>query len=158
MMKDGFMNGYRFTEEDYQKIARILQCELVHRADCMRFLLVNEEDQRKLTMEIFPEVEIYHEKTNLITVYTGNSHIQLHRVQGYIPSESLGEVLFVAVSAESVSGLIVAREASCNIYAHVDKKLISTDFTSLAPEMMISGIALSLAEPILQKIQDHADE
>jgi hypothetical protein len=148
------MEYYNFTEQDYKKIADILQCEIVERADCRRFLLLNREDNRKLTFEIYPEVETPGKKTNLIAVYTGNSHIQLHQVIGYIPSESLGEILFLSGSAEAISGLIIAREASCNMYAHVDKSIISRDFTKLAPEMMISGIALSIAEPLIQNLTD----
>lgn len=148
------MTYYQFKEDDFKKIAAILQCEVVERTDCRRFLLVNEEDHRKLTLEIYPEVENPGGKTNLISVYTGNSHIQLHQVVGYVPSESLGEVLFISGTAEAISGLIIAREASCNMYAHVDKTIISKDFTSLAPEMMISGIALSIAEPLIQNLTD----
>lgn len=146
------MENYILTKDDFKKISNVLECEVVERADCTRFLLINEEEGRKLTFEIYQDIEICDKRGNLITVYTGNTHVQLHFVNGYIASESLGEVLFVSAKETAVSGMVIAKEAACNIYANVDNKVISGDFTSMAPEVMISGIALSIAEPLVQKI------
>ena len=146
------MENYTFNKEDLKKISTILECEVVERADCTRFLLENEEDGRKLSFEIYEDIEIGDKKGNLITVYTGNTHVQLHFVNGYVASESLGEVLFVSAREHTVSGMVIAKEAACNIYANVDSEVISGDFTTMAPEVMISGIALSIAEPSVQQI------
>jgi hypothetical protein len=35
------------------------------------------------------------------------------------------------------------------LYANVDRNILSGDFTTLGPEVMLSGIALSLTESIL---------
>jgi hypothetical protein len=48
-----------------------------------------------------------------------------------------------------VSGLIIEREGGCSLFANVDRSLVSGDFTSLGPEVMLSGIALSLTDAIL---------
>ena len=63
-------------------------------------------------------------------------------------SKDLGEVIFVARSGETANGLVVEREAGCSIYANVDTKLLSTDFTQLAPELIMSSLALSVAEDL----------
>ena len=149
------MENYKFTKEDFKKITGVLECEVVERADCTRFLLANIEENRKLTFEIYPDIEIGDKKGNLITVYTGNTHVQLHFVNGFIASESLGEVLFISAKGSTVSGLVVAKESACNIYANVDSKVISGDFTSMAPEVMLSGIALSIAEPLVEKLTEN---
>jgi hypothetical protein len=52
--------------------------------------------------------------------------------------------------------LVVERGASCSLYAALDRHLISTDFTQLGVEVMLSGVALSLAEEILT--EDTSDE
>ncbi len=78
-----------------------------------------------------------------------NTHIQLHNCTGYVPSESLGEVIFIGEHQGRVSGIIVEKEAGCSIYANVNQEILSGDFTKLAPEVMISGIALSVAEHLL---------
>ncbi|CUS85468.1 hypothetical protein JGI16_10818, partial [Candidatus Kryptonium thompsonii] len=35
---------------------------------------------------------------------------------------------------------------ACSLYVNLDKKILSSDFTKLEPEVMIPGIALSLGE------------
>ncbi len=61
----------------------------------------------------------------------------------------LGEVTFIGESEGKLSGLIVEREAGCSLYSNVDREILSGDFTTLGPEVMLSGVALSLAEDIL---------
>ena len=64
----------------------------------------------------------------LVVVYTGNSHLQLHNCTGYVLSEELGEVTFVAETEKRLSGLVVERGASCSMYASLNRDLISSDF------------------------------
>ena len=85
----------------------------------------------------------------LVVVYTGNSHLQLHNCTGYVVSEELAEVTFVAENLNQLSGLVVEKGASCSLYASINRELISSDFTQLGVEVMLSGVALSLAEEIL---------
>jgi hypothetical protein len=61
----------------------------------------------------------------------------------------LGEVTFVGEYNGRLCGLIVEREGGCSLYANVNRELLSGDFTKLGPEVMLSGIALSLTESIL---------
>jgi len=68
-----------------------------------------------------------------------------------VVSESLGEVTFVGEHQGRLSGLIVEKEAGCSLFANVEATVLSGDFTKLAPEVMLSGIALSLTEPLLER-------
>jgi hypothetical protein len=61
----------------------------------------------------------------------------------------LGEVTFIGESNGKLSGLTIEREGGCSLYANVDRNILSGDFTKLGPEVMLSGIALSLTESIL---------
>jgi hypothetical protein len=61
----------------------------------------------------------------------------------------LGEITFVGESDGKLSGLTIEREGGCSLYANVDREILSGDFTKLGPEVMLSGIALSLTESIL---------
>jgi hypothetical protein len=90
----------------------------------------------------------------MVVVYTGNTHLQLHHVTGWVPSEELGEVTFVGESGGRLSGLVVERGAACSLYANVDRSLITGDFTRLGVEVMLSGVALSLAEDLLDRPED----
>ncbi len=110
---------------------------------------MNLEERRTLSLEIFPETSLGKTRGMLVVVYTGNSHLQLHNCTGYVISEELGEVTFVSESDNRLSGMVVERGASCSLYAALNRELISSDFTQLGVEVMLSGVALSLAEDIL---------
>jgi len=138
-----------FTKKDFDRIAKVLGSQPKRMANNYRFLLQNKEDGRRLSLEIYPDIPIGDKTGNLISVYTGNSHLQLHFCTGYVVSQALGEVTFVAEHQGRVAGLIVEREAGCSLYANVDASLLSGDFTQLGPEVMLSGIALSLTEHLL---------
>jgi hypothetical protein len=66
-----------------------------------------------------------------------------------VVSKLLGEITFVGESGGKLSGLTIEREGGCSLYANVDRAILSGDFTTLGPEVMLSGIALSLTESVL---------
>ncbi len=143
------MKKFVFTENDIKNISKVLGVSPVERVDHYRFVLENTKDKRRLSLEIYPDLSIGQNKGNLISIYTHNTHIQLHNCTGYVPSESLGEIIFISEYKGRVSGVIVEKEAGCSVYSNVDASILSGDFTQLAPEVMMSGIALSVAEHLL---------
>ncbi len=148
-----------FGKEDATKVAKVLGAPKITKLpDNFRLKVVNEEDDRSLVLEIYPEEMLGRERGTLVVVYTGNSHLQLHNCTGYVVSEELGEVTFVAETEKRLSGLVVERGASCSLYAALDRQLISTDFTQLGVEVMLSGVALSLAEEILSEGDSDKEE
>jgi hypothetical protein len=142
---------FHFTTSDYQKIEKILGNRFIHEEHSMRMVLENPEEKRKVSLEIYGGIPIGKKKGNLISVYTDASHLQLHFCTGYVVSEVLGEVTFVAEEEGRLCGLIIEKGAACSLYANVDSKLLSGDFTRLGPEVMLSGIALSLAENVFSE-------
>jgi hypothetical protein len=119
-----------------------------------RFEIVAQESGgtavRKLALEIYPDIRIGRKKGNLVSVYTEAAHLQMHFCSGFVISEDLGEATFVGEDRGKLSGLIVERTAGCTLFANVDRAILSGDFTQLAPEVMMSGVALSLTEPVLE--------
>ena len=117
-----------------------------------RFELADEQSGRRITLEIHRNVEASGlsdgDSTTLVSVYAPASFLQLQGCTGFIGSEDLGEVIFVARSGETANGLVVEREAGCSLYANVDTKLLSTDFTKLPPELIMSSVALSVTEDL----------
>lgn len=149
-MSESFNNGKTFSKSDAEKVGSVLGASKIsEESDRFRIKLINEEDKRSLSLEIFPEVSLGKTRGTLIVVYTGNSHLQLHNCTGYVVSEELGEVTFIAESQDRLSGIVVERGASCSSYAALERDLISSDFTQLGVEVMLSGVALSLAEDLL---------
>ena len=146
--------SFVFQSNDYNKIASVLDCEFQISDQCQRTVLENKQENRKLSLEIYSDIPIGSRKGNLISVYTAQTHFQLHFCNGYVLSDMLGEVTFIAECQDKVSGLIVEKGAGCSLYANVDVHILSGDFTQLGPEVMLSGIALSLAETILPQKHD----
>ncbi|UCD62584.1 MAG: hypothetical protein JSW34_07385 [Candidatus Zixiibacteriota bacterium] len=145
----------RFAAAEAEKIGALLGAEkITEEKDRFRLRIVNREERRSLSLEIFPETTLGKSRGMLVLVYTGNSHLQLHNCTGYVLSEELGEVTFVSESGKRLSGLVIERGASCSLYAALNRELISSDFTQLGVEVMLSGVALSLAEDILSADKD----
>lgn len=147
-----------FTKEEAEKIGSVLDAEeIADLQDRFRLKINNSEDRRNLVLEIFPETTLGKTRGMLVIIYTGNSHLQLHNCTGYVISEELGEVTFVAESPNRISGLVVERGASCSGYSALNRDLISSDFTNLGVEVMLSGVAMSLAEELLSDDDDKND-
>jgi hypothetical protein len=135
-----------------KEIASVLGAESVRELDdhfSMR--LCQPAEKRVLDLELYPETPGGDGHPSMVVVYTGNTHLQLHHLTGWVQSEELGEVTFVGESGGRLSGLVVERGASCSLYANVDRSLITGDFTRLGVEVMLSGVALSLAEDLLDR-------
>jgi len=61
-------------------------------------------------------------------------------------------VIFVAKTGTAANGLVIEREAGCSLYANVDTRLFSTDFTQLPPELIMSSVALSVTEELFDDL------
>lgn len=143
--------NFKFTAESFQEIEKVLETKFAKRAHQYRAVLLNSEQGRKLSIEIYPDIQIGEKKGNLISVFTSNAHIQLHFCTGFVASDVLGEVTFFGQQNDQLSGIVIEKQAACSSFSNVDASLLSGDFEKLAPEVMLSGIALSLAEPLLEK-------
>lgn len=143
--------GFQMSNADFETFARILGVQPKLSGRTVRFEIENSEQNRKLALEIYPGIPIGKRKGTLVSVYTPTAHLQLHFCTGYVVSEMLGELTFIGEESGKLSGLTVEREGGCSLYANVDREILSGDFTTLGPEIMMSGIALSLTESILPK-------
>ncbi|MBN1398468.1 MAG: hypothetical protein JXA06_10595 [Bacteroidetes bacterium] len=142
--------AFKFKQKDFQKLAKVLNVKPKHIGSSKRFEIENKKDKRRLAVEIYSDIEIGKRKGNLVSVYTSMAHLQLHFCTGYVVSKMLGEITFFGECNGKLSGLTIEREGGCSLYANVDREILSGDFTKLGPEVMLSGIALSLTESILQ--------
>lgn len=141
-----------FSSEDIQRIQTTLGAtESIREGDHFRLKVVQTEEKRTLVLEIYPDTQLGKNRGSLIVVYTGGAHLQLHNCSGFVASEELGEVTFVAETRDRISGLVVEREAACSLYSDINRDLISSDFSKFGVEVMLSGVALSLAEDLFNK-------
>lgn len=145
-----------FAREDIDKIATCLgDTQTTDLQDHFRIKLIDKEARRQLSLDIYPRVSLGERAEGaLVVVYTHNCHLQLHNCTGYVLSDELGEITFISESEDKISGLVVERGAGCSLYSNVNRGLISNDFTQFGVEVMLSGVALSLAEGILEEPKD----
>ncbi len=142
---------FTFKSADLKKIGKLLNTTPKNMGAHYRFEVAGKEPHRKLVLEVYPQIRIGDARGNLISVYTETSHLQLHYCSGFVLSDMLGEVTFVGEHNGRLAGLIIEKEGGCSLYANVDRSLLSGDFTQLGPEVMLSGIALSLTDGILEE-------
>ncbi len=150
--------SFSFSDEEIARIETVLGVEPKRDNKLVRFELSDEESGRKISLEILTELEMPEQlaegqPNNLVSVITPNSFLQLQGCTGFISSQELGEIIFVARHSGRTSGLVVEREAFSSLYAHVDERLLSTDFEKLPPEMIMSSVALSMTETLFQDLK-----
>jgi hypothetical protein len=146
--------SHHFTKKDIAKIAKTLSIEEPKKeGNLFRFVVINFISGRKITLEIFPELELGSRKGNLIQVFSPVGLNQLHHCTNFITSEELGEVIFFAEEKEKLTGFIISKDAGLTCYANVDKDILSKDPFKLAGEVIGCAMQLGLTEHKLQEIK-----
>ncbi|MCB2203746.1 hypothetical protein KQI65_03290 [bacterium] len=143
--------SFEFTDAKITEIARILGVEAKHYGNHYRYEIKGAEPERRVSLEIYPRIAMGDTEGALVSVFTPNSNLQLQHCSGMVMSALMGEVTFFAEAGGKISGLIVEKEGGCSLYSNVDRTMVSGDFTKLGPEVMLSGIALSLTELMLEE-------
>ena len=92
------------------------------------------------------EVDLENNEICLVSVYTNNCHLQLQNCSKLIISSMLEEIIFVSESGDHISGMIISKQGDCSLYSNVDKKVLSSDFSGLNSEKLLSAVALSVTE------------
>ena len=136
--------------KDHKELRTLLGLSAKDKQNHFKCMLDNAKEKRWLSLAVYPDINIGSEIGNLVSVYASNAHLQLHFCVGYVVSEMLDEVTFISEEGGRLCGLIIEKGAGCSLYANVDRKILSGDFTALGPEVMLSGIALSLSEDIIE--------
>jgi len=149
--------AFAFSNSDIDRIAEVLDTTGQKDGSVVRFILEDEHSGRKVTLEItsnllLPDAMKKEQSDTLVTVMAPCSFLQLQGCTGFIASKELGEVIFFARRSGVTNGLVVEREAGCSLYANFDQRLLSTDFTQLAPELIMSTVALSLTESLFSDL------
>ncbi len=138
---------HQFTKENIDTIGKVLGATPKPLGeDVFRIEVKNEEENRRLALEIHLGLDVNGEQMNMVSVYSYNTFLQLHNCTAFVASDILQQVTFFGKSGDKTSGLIVEQAAGCSLYANVDEAIIAGDFTSLPEDLMMCGIALSLTE------------
>ncbi len=135
-----------FSEENITTIARVLDTKPKKSGNVYRYEISDSQTGRKIALELLLELKVNGEQTNLISVYTRDTFLQLHNCTAFVVSDLLHQITFFGRNGDKLSGLIVEKEAGCSLYANVNEALLQGDFTKLPPEVMMCSVALSLTE------------
>src|SRR5690625_6449835 len=148
--------AFSFSEADLKRISTVLGFSRKSVCGLSRFEVLDDAFGRLLALEILNWVSlpegVEEAGSTLVSVYAPASFLQLQDCTGFIASEDLGEVIFFARRNGRTSGLVVEREVGCSLYANVDERLLSTDFTQLPPELIMSSVALSMTETLFSDL------
>ena len=140
---------HQFTKENIDAIADVLQTKAKPLGnDVYRLEVKNEEENRKLALEIHLGLDVNGEDLNMVSVYAQNTFLQLHNCTAFIASDMLKQVTFFGRQQSRTSGLIVEQGAGCSLYANVSETILNSDFTQLPEDLMMCAIALSLTESV----------
>lgn len=149
--------AFSFSDADFTRIAEVLGVKPKQDEGVVRFELKSDSNGRHLSLEIHPSLPLpttvgEDAATSLVSVFAPSSFLQLQGCTGFIASDELGEVIFFARNAGVTNGLVVEREVGCSLYANVDDRLLSTDFTQLPSELIMSSVALSMTETLFNDL------
>lgn len=140
---------HQFTKENIDAIAKVLGSKAKPLGnDVFRLEVVNDEENRKLALEIHLGMDVNGEDMNMVSVYAQNAFLQLHNCTAFIASDMLKQVTFFGRQGDRTSGLIVEEAAGCSLYANVSESVLNSDFTQLPEDLMMCAIALSLTESV----------
>src|SRR5699024_6248142 len=140
---------HQFTQENIDAISAILQTQAKPIGDDVyRLEVVNEEEGRKLAVEIHLGMHVKGKELNMVSVYAQDTFLQLLNCTAFIESDMLKQVTFFGRQGGHTSGLIIEQGAGCSLYSNVNDTILNSDFTQLPEDLMMCAIALSLTESV----------
>ena len=140
---------HHFTKDNIDAIANVLGTKAKPLGDdVFRFVVVNDEEKRRLALEIHLGLKTADEELNMVSVYARDTFLQLHNCTAFIASDMLQQVTFFGRQKHRTSGLIVEATAGCSLYANVSETILNSDFTKLPEDLMMCAVALSLTESV----------
>jgi hypothetical protein len=141
--------GYNFTNNDINKISRILQANAKSSANNYTWHVKNQEDRRSFILTLHDNINLGKScKGSMISVQTSYGFFELHDCIGFTIFEP-EEIIFIQQKNETISCLLVGCNGTCSMFANVRKEILNTDFNSLDPPVLLSAMQLSLTEDVL---------
>lgn len=135
-----------FSIDNMETVARVLGAKIKRVGSMVRLEVENASKTSKIAAEFYFNIMVNGHSMNVVSVYAHNTYFQLHNCNGFIDSDILNQVTFFGRSNDTISGLIIDKDASCTFYANVSEELLQCDFTTLPTEVMMCSIALSLTD------------
>ncbi len=145
---------FKFTINDIKNITATLGVDHKDMGDAWSWKLANEETGQQLVVTITNDVNLGKDRQGaLISVQTHHGYYELHDCLGYLVFEP-DEVIFLSAKDELISCMIIGKQCTCSMYSNISRDILSADFGSLDPAVLLSAMQLSLTEDKLPEILD----
>lgn len=132
---------------ELNKIEELLGVKFSENEKTLSLKILNLKNNSPISIDVdFEELSGTEKEHCLVSVYTNNCHLQLQNCNKIIVSSMLEEMIFVSESGDLISGMIISKQGDCSLYSNVDKKTLSSDYSTLTSEKLLSAIALSVTE------------
>ena len=142
----------KFKDDDIKKITDTLGVDHKDTGNAWSWKLANEETGQQLVVTITNDVNLGKDRQgSLISVQTHHGYYELHDCLGYIVFDP-DEIIFVNAKDDLISCMIIGRQCTCSMYSNISRDILSADFGSLDPAVLLSAMQLSLAEDKLPEI------
>ncbi|CAN5603924.1 hypothetical protein BH10BAC5_BH10BAC5_29150 [soil metagenome] len=129
-------------KSELEKIESMLGISFSRSENIYSLNLMNLKNKTPVSIEI----DFESETVCLVSVYTNNCHLQLQNCSRLIVSSMLEEFIFVSEAGNFISGMIISKQGDCSLYSNVNRNILSTDFSGLTSEKLLSAVALSVTE------------
>lgn len=138
-----------FIQDDIEKISEILQVKAVQYENSWTWTLKNNSNNNVLILSIYNNIHYTNSLIgNLISVQTQYGYFEIHSCSHYITFEP-DELIFIQDNDNTISCLIIGKEANCSMFSNIRKKLLSSDYTNLDAPLLLSAMQLSIVENII---------
>jgi hypothetical protein len=141
--------SYTFSGEDISVVSSTLGSDATVQQESWSFRISGESTKQSLVCTLQNNVRLDEEHAgSLVTVQTQHGYFELHDCSGYVKVEP-DEIIFVAVSGEFMSCIVIGRGATCSQFSNIRRSIISADFANLDAAVLMAAMQLSLTEEIV---------
>ena len=141
--------GYSFSKEDIAKISEVFGSKSKEFGNSWSWRIDNKSTNQSLVITIYNNINLSRESEgSMISVQTQHGYFEMHDCKGYVVFEP-DEIIFVQANTTNVSSLIVGKHSTCSMYNNISRDVLTSDFTTLDPTVLLSAMQLSLTETIL---------
>lgn len=143
---------FSFSDDNIKQISEILGHNADKIGNSWSWQLTNSDSGQQLVVTLSNDVSLGKGRNGaLVSVQSHHGYYELHECMGFVIFEP-DEVIFVNCNGGLVSSLIVGKGSTCSCYSNVSRDILSADFSSLDPAVLLSAMQLSLTESILPDI------
>ncbi len=150
--------SFSFTKENIEEIAETLEAKPQVAENSYTWKIVNKSGATSIMFTIYNKVSASHSKNNdekdtdnelsMVSAQTQQGFFELHCCTNFLVFDP-GEVIFIQSDEKTVTSMIIGKEGTCSLYANIDRKILSSDFTVLDPALLPAAMQLSLLEELI---------